>query len=354
MRHHMMLLPCSAVKLAAANPLMALVNDVAGLLRLVDKTAGRYLTCLTKSTSTAAAAAAAAGGGSSSSHSLHAAPRPNAELHQRLAAMTSRPPFSEGPSWHVLQVPVHAELLPVYVLGNGISDAAMNRGLNSLVSSSTLRLLSKSPAALVAAIRVQQAQPAGAQQQQHHAGHSEEQATASDQSNSSSSSSGAVVAGSSLMSLNSSRSSSMCWSGGADFDEFSSSTAWAGDAGTPRSLSRCSSLEATLHQKQQLVDATDDEEMEEKGAADEAELSTVSASAGVAAQLSGCGAGQAAGPQLVAALQTRSESLSSARARIRTQLHLTAEQQQKLARHINLRLTTLQERCKIYSLYKQD
>jgi hypothetical protein len=51
-----------------------------------------------------------------------------------------------------MQLTVAPELLPVYVLGKDISAAAVTRGLSSLVSSSALKMLARSPTAFAAAL----------------------------------------------------------------------------------------------------------------------------------------------------------------------------------------------------------
>lgn len=293
----------TAVKLAAANPLMALVNDVSNLLRLVDRTAGKALTCLTKSDDTAAAAAAAATAAYSSSGAQQQGKAAlNPELHSKLANMTARPPFAAGPSWHILHVPVHQDILPVYVLGNEISGTAVTRGLNSLVSSSTLKLLSRSPTALAAALEEY------LQQRRQDAAVSEVEAAA----NAPAAALGSAVAAS--MDFDSSSSF------GSDFmdcrDDSSSSLLL--EDGVPI---QAASTSAGHHQQQHPG--------------------------------SGVGGSTRIDTPLGQALQVRTESLNSFRARIRAQLQLDTQQQQLLTDNIWGKLNTLQDRCRIYSLVKQ-
>lgn len=312
-----------AVKLAAANPLMALVNDATGLLRLVDRTAGRLLTAATKNEATAAAAAKAAAAYAAAADSSSAAqlgmglsPDDDGELQSRLAGMTARPPFAVGPSWHILHVPVHQDLLPIYVMGSPITDSAMSRGLNSLVSSGSLKMLGRSAAALAAALRGQQQQqqwPLGERGSSTPAGSSHVPAGCSERaavafSSSSSMSDGLLADGESELCL--SRSNSSSWSAAltsSSLESMLSLTSFPG-SGLGSEGSSLQSPTATFGLQQ-----------------------------------------DAPGKQLV-----RAESVSSVRARIRTRLQLDPQQQEHLAAGIWSKLMTLSERCKIYSLVQSE
>jgi hypothetical protein len=295
----------TAVKLAAANPLMALVNDVSNLLRLVDRTAGKALTCLTKSDDTAAAAAAAAAAHSSSGAQQQSQVTLDPELHSKLANMTARAPFSVGPSWHILHVPVHRDILPVYVLGNDISGTAVTRGLNSLVSSSTLKLLYKSPTAIAAALE------GYLQQRRRDAADVESAAAAAASSD---------AAGSSQV---------------AASKEVDSRGSVSSDFMDCRSDSGSSFSSLLLE--------------------DDAPIQSASiAAAADQQQQPGSGAGRSTPVDAAGRImQVRTESSNSFRARIRAQLQLDAQQQQVLTDHIWGKLNILQDRCRIYSLVKE-
>lgn len=292
---------------------MALVNDVSNLLRLVDRTAGKALTCLTRDDATAAAAAAVTRASGSSGEQQQseaaAAAAMDPQLQNKLTNMTARPPFAVGPSWHVLTIPVHMDILPVYVLGNDISDAAVTRGLNSLVSSSTLKLLARSPAALAAALQ-DHLQQAGCQP-----------AAAADSCR-------AAAAGTVTRTI--SRSSSSSMSEDTVISSFCSSEP----------------LDGTSSLSSNLLLQEDDTPGSPFSAAD------------LQQQLSDDGADSSSSSMpdftpLDQALQAAAGNVNSYRARIRAQLQLDAQQQQVLTEHIWGRLSTLQDRCRIYSLVKQ-
>lgn len=294
---------------------MALVNDVSNLLRLVDRAAGKALTCLTKDDATAAAAAATAAAvtctsgssGEQQQSEAAAAAAMNPELQNKLTNMTARPPFAVGPSWHVLTIPVHPDILPVYVLGNDISDAAVTRGLNSLVSSSTLKLLARSPAALAAALQdhLQQAgcRPAAAD------------------------SCRAAAAGTVTSTISRSSSSSI----------MSEDTVISSFCSSER-LDGTSSLSSLLLREEDTPGSP-------------------FAAADLQQQLSDDGGDSSSSmpdfTPLDQALQAAAGNVNFYRARIRAQLQLDVQQQQVLTEHIWGRLSTLQDRCRIYSLVKQ-
>lgn len=136
------------VKLAAANPLMSLFNDVSALLNLVDRISGKTVTGITKSevsgtaaASTAAVIAAAAADGSSASGPVLAKAR----------AATYTAPFGEQ-TWREVHVKVHEDVTPLYILGKQIGEADIVRGLASLVDSSALKLLARSASTCVRAL----------------------------------------------------------------------------------------------------------------------------------------------------------------------------------------------------------
>jgi hypothetical protein len=293
-----------AVKLAAANPLMALVSDVSSLLRLVDTAAGRTLTVMTRDPAVAARAAAAAaalqqqgaGDGAASSSGARVAPAlaamaaaaprvaPCSAILRKRAACKAPPRFAEslgGYGWHTVQVAVAPQLLPVYVLGQGLSAAAVQRGLSSFVSSSALKLLAKSPAALATALGSgARASVAGCVRGAgHHAAAGQQQELP--------------------------RAASAAGSGG-DSESSSETELLLGFSG--------SSLSA--HDTDRLLAASS-------------------------------GTGSGGGDSSRAAADTL---VSAARARIRASLQLTPEQQAALTAHIHMRLGTLQQRCRIFSL----
>jgi hypothetical protein len=184
------------VKLAAANPLMSLFNDCNALLRLVDQVRGKTLTAITRSdlascaavaagmlqempqgTSQPAAAAAVAvasvaadpGGSafdsldscstdSSSSSSSSNGSSKGGSAAAKARAATATAPFASSTGWQTVHVQVHSGLLPVYVLGKSIGEAEVQKGLASLVDSTALKLLSKAPADMAAAIMQPQQQ----------------------------------------------------------------------------------------------------------------------------------------------------------------------------------------------------
>jgi hypothetical protein len=302
---------------------MALVNDVPGLLKLVELAAGRTLTCITKDGTTAAAAAA-----------NHAAAAPHAphdgsctglqqklgrELQQRLLSMTARAPFAAGPAWHVLHVPVHKDLLPVYVLGSDVSAASMHRGLNSLVSSCTLRLLAKSPEALVAALRLQQQEQQQLLKQQLQ-GASSSQVSSQADSSSSSSSSPSTHSGSSSCAQSSGNSNT----GGSNFADYEEEV-----------VSSSSSLAHEVHLQQPNTAGLDSLQSQQQQQQQQQQQAPSTHS-----------------PEPVQQ-QTCPISIASHRARIRAQLYLNSQQQQVVASTIFNKLSSLQERCRIYSLVKQ-
>jgi hypothetical protein len=208
----------------------------------------------------------------------------------------------------VLTIPVHPDILPVYVLGNDISEAAVTRGLNSLVSSSTLKLLARSPAALAAALQdhLQQAgcRPAAG------AADSGRSVAANTPGAAASSSSGSSVSDDTIT-------GSFCSSELLDDSSSLSSILLQQeeDALSPFAA-------ADLQQQQMSDDVSDSSSMQDFTPLDQAH-------------------------------QAAAGNVNCYRARIRAQLRLDAHQQQGLTEHIRGRLSTLQDRCRIYSLVKQ-
>lgn len=136
------------VKLAAANPLMSVFNDVNALLNVVDRTAGKTVTGITRSqvsgaaaASTAAVVAASVADGSSTRGSVLAKAR----------AATVTAPFGEQ-TWQEVHVKVHEDVTPIYILGKQIGEADVLKGLASLVDSSALKLLARSASTAAGAL----------------------------------------------------------------------------------------------------------------------------------------------------------------------------------------------------------
>jgi len=330
---------------------MALANDVQGLLRLVDRVAGKSLTCLTKDNATAAAAAAAAAAGVAAGAAQPPVVAADTELYSKLAAMTARPPFAEGPCLHVLHVPVHSDIQPVYVLGNTVTPASITRGLNSLASSGALKLLSRCPAALAAALKAPQPQqevqrwtpeplPKAAVTAPGSLDHSPAAST--------------TVQGSSGMQV-----ADECGMHTAVSSEGGSSSSRMESIDAPSSSSSSSSSSNSMELSTDNLDSVSSlaastlsscsSFVMDDYACSKQQLPAATYPGAPSADRAGSCAPRAEQGRLQLA---RTDSQSAARARIRAQLHLTAEQQQVLTSKIWHTLRQLTERCKIYSLVK--
>lgn len=236
------------VKLAALNPLMSLFNDVNALLSIVDSIAGKTVTGITKSAIPAVAAAttAATVADIAAGTSIVGGP-----VLAKAKAATQTAPFGEQ-LWHTIHVKVHPDIAPIYILGRGIGDTEVQRGLLSLADSTALKLMARS-AHTAASMLLPCADSVQLELQQHpHSVFSDSIIqTAGEDGTALPSSSLAAVAGTQLQSL--SRTSSSSSTDGA------SSTAAGGGAGQRRVVVNLSDdaqqyISSQLNQRLKVLD----------------------------------------------------------------------------------------------------
>lgn len=329
-----------AVKLAAANPLMSLINDVSSFLRLVDAAAGRSLTCLTKDEATVVAAAAAA-----AARAPAGSTPPQVQLHHDLkstiATMNSRPPFAVKPVWQVLHVPVHKELTPVYILGNNISEAAITRGISTFMSGSALKILAKSAETLAAGLAAHSRQ----QQQYEHSGLPDSQDVCS---------STAPAYGGTLSSL-------QHWHRPTESLQWTSSSSSSSDSREADRVAACqTSSRADSTNCCTLPQIYCSSNLSSCASADSSHAAAINTSWQQPVSAADANSQQqqqhstTSSPSELSQATGRAESLNAARARIRSQLLLDVAQQQKLSEHVREKLTTLRDRCKVFALVRQS